>query len=232
MEAKEIMTRDVATVTPEASVREAAGLMTEKRVSGVPVVAADGRLIGMLTASDLLHRVETGTEKRRSWVAKFFSNPDEMARQYAKSHGLKVHEVMSRHVISVREDAGLSEVADVLDTNKLKRVPVVRGGALVGIISRGDLVRVLSQVSVGTPVVNSDDATLQRNIMEQIRRQPWLDSAYINITVKDGVVEAWGTVPSVDQRNALRVLIEEFAGVARIEDQLKVGGRNMAAGWV
>ena len=102
----------------------------------------------------------------------------------------------------------------------------------MGIISRGDLVRVLSQVSVGTPVVNSDDATLQRNIMEQIRKQPWLDSAYLNISVKDGIVEAWGTVPSVDQRNALRVLIEEFAGVARIEDHLKAGGQNMTAGWV
>ena len=232
MEAKEIMTRDVATVTPEASVREAAGIMTERRVSGVPVVGADGRLVGVLTATDLLHRVETGTEKRPSWFAKFISNPDQMARQYAKSHGLKVYEVMSRHVIAVRDDAGLSEVADVLDTNKLKRVPVVRGGGLVGIISRGDLVRVLSQASVGTPVVNSDDPTLQRNIMEQIRKQPWLDSAYLNITVKDSIVEAWGTVPSVDQRNALRVLIEEFAGVIRIEDHLKIGVRNMAAGWV
>lgn len=232
MDAKEIMTRDVATVSPETSVREAAARMTEKRVSGVPVVAADGRLVGMLTASDLLHRVETGTEKPRSWFANFISNPDQMARQYTKSHGLKVHEVMSRHVISVREDVSLSEVAEVLDTNKLKRVPVVRDGAVVGIISRGDLVRALSQVSVGEPVEKSDDATLQRKIMEQIRKQPWLDSAFLNITVKDGVVEAWGTVPSGDQHRALQVLIEEFAGVARIEDHLKVGLPHMTGGWV
>jgi len=232
MEAIEIMTRDVATVTPEASVREAAGIMTEKRVSGLPVVAADGRLVGILTASDLLHRVETGTEKRQSWFARFTANPDQMARQYAKSHGRKVHEVMSRHVISVREDASLSEVAEVLDANKLKRVPVVRGGSLVGIISRGDLVRALSQVSVGTPIVTSDDATLQRHIVEQIKKQHWLQSGYINITVKDGTVEAWGSVPSVDQRNALKVLIEECAGVARIEDHLRVDARNTAAGWV
>lgn len=232
MEAMEIMTRDVATVTPEATVREAAGIMTDKRVSGVPVVADNGRLVGMLTASDLLHRVETGTEKRQSWFAKFTANPDQMARQYSKSHGLKVHEVMSRHVISVREDANLSEVAEVLDANKLKRVPVVRGGSLVGIISRGDLVRVLTQVGVGTPVVNSDDATLQRSIVEQIRKQSWLESGYISITVKDGTVEAWGKVPSIDQRNALMVLIEECAGVATIEDHLNVDPRNMTAGWI
>jgi CBS domain-containing protein len=232
MNAKEIMTRDVATVTPDASVHEAARRMTEKRVSGVPVVAADGHLVGMLTASDLLHRVETGTEKQRSWFAKFIANPDQMARQYTKSHGLMVHEVMSRHVVSVREDANLSEVAEVLDSNRLKRVPVVKEGAVVGIISRGDLVRALSQVSVGKPVEKSDDATLQRNIIEQIRNQQWLDSAFLNITVKDGVVETWGVIPSADQRRALQVLIEEFAGVTKIEDHLKVGRPHMSGGWV
>ena len=232
MQASEIMTRDVATVTPDASVHEAARRMTEKRVSGVPVVAADGHLVGMLTASDLLHRVETGTEKQRSWFAKLIANPDQMARQYTKSHGLKVHEVMSRHVVSVREDASLSEVAEVLDSNRLKRVPVVKEGAVVGIISRGDLVRALSQVSVGQAVEKSDDATLQRKIIEQIRSQQWLDSAFLNITVKDGVVETWGVIPSADQRRALQVLIEEFAGVTKIEDHLKVGRPHMSGGWV
>jgi CBS domain-containing protein len=232
MKAKDIMTRTVATVAPGASVREAASLMTEKRVSGVPVVTSDGRVVGMLTASDLLHRVETGTEKRRSWFASFVSNPNQMARQYAKSHGLKVHEVMSRHVVSVHEDVSLSEVAEVLETNRMKRVPVVRDGALMGIISRGDLVRALSEVTVGDPIEKSDDVTLQRTIMEQMRKQPWLDSAFVNITVKDGIVEAWGMVPSADQRNALQVLIEELAGVARIEDHLKVGIPNTTAGWV
>ncbi len=231
MEAKDIMTRDVATVAPEASVREAAGLMTGKRVSGLPVVA-EGRLVGILTASDLLHRVETGTEKKESWFATFFADPDEMARQYAKSHGLKVHEVMSRHVVSVREDASLGKVADVLETNKLKRVPVVRDGALVGIISRSDLVGALSRISVGAPAEKSDDATLQRKIMEQIRKQSWLNSGYVNITVKDGVVEAWGVVPSNDQRNALQVLIEGTSGITRMDDHLRIGMPTTSAGWV
>jgi CBS domain-containing protein len=232
MRAKDIMTRDVATVPPSASVREAAKLMTEKRLSGLPVVTSDGRPVGMLTASDLLHRVETGTERRQSWLSGFFSNPDEMARQYAKAHGLKAHEVMSRHVITVRDDASLNEVAEVLDRNGLKRVPVVRDGVLVGIISRSDLVRVLSQTSIGQPVANSDDAALQYAIWQQIRKQRWLDSSYVNITVKDSVVEAWGMVPSMDQRNALLVLIEEVAGAAKVEDHLNVGTPNTAAGWV
>lgn len=205
--------------------------MTDKRLSGLPVVAAGGRVVGILTASDLLHRVETQTEKRKSWFASFFADPDQIAREYAKAHGLKVHEVMSRHVISVRDDVSLSEVAEVLDSNRLKRVPVVRDGSLVGIISRSDLVRALSQVSVGKPIERSDDATLQRDIMEKIRKLTWLDSGYINITVKDGIVEAWGMVPSADQHNALRVLIEEVAGIGRLEDRLTVS-RPSAGGWV
>src|SRR5690349_24439727 len=123
MLAREIMTRDVTTVSPSARVREAAKLMVDRRLSGLPVVTSDGRLVGMLTASDLLHRVEIGTERPSSWFTNFFANPDEMARQYAKAHGLKAHEVMSRHVISVRDDASLSEVADILDRSRMKRVP-------------------------------------------------------------------------------------------------------------
>jgi CBS domain-containing protein len=232
MQAKDIMTRDVVTVPPSASVREAAKLMTERRLSGLPVVTSDGRPVGMLTASDLLHRVETGTERRQSWFSGFFTNPDEMARQYAKAHGLKAHEVMSRHVITVRDDASLSEVAEVLDRNGLKRVPVVRDGVLVGIISRSDLVRVLSQTSIGQPVASSDDAALQHAIWQEIRKQKWLDSGYVNVIVKDGVVEAWGMIPSQDQRNALLVLIEEAAGTAKVEDHLTIGTPNTAAGWV
>jgi len=232
MIASEIMTRDVTTVSPSASVREAAKLMVDRRLSGLPVVTSDGRPVGMLTASDLLHRVETGTEKRSSWFTSFFSNPDDMARQYAKAHGLKAHEVMSRHVISVRDDADLSEVADVLDRNRLKRVAVVRDGSLVGIVSRSDLVRVLSEASVGQPIATSDDAAVQNAIWQAIRKQTWLNSGYVNITVKDGVAEAWGLVGSQEQRNALMVLVEETAGAARVEDHLRVGVPSTTAGWV
>lgn len=232
MLAKEIMTRDVTTVSPSASVREAAKLMVDRRLSGLPVATSDGQLVGMLTASDLLHRVETGTEKQSSWFANFFADPDEMARRYAKAHGLKAHEVMSRHVISVRDDASLSEVADILDRSRLKRVPVVRDGTLVGIISRSDLVRILSEASIGRPLTKSNDAALQNAIWQQIRKQTWLDSGYVSVTVSDGVVEAWGMVASLEQRNALMILIEETAGGAKVESHLKVGLPDPTAGWV
>ena len=232
MKAKDIMTRDVATVSPDASVHEAAKLMTERRLSGLPVVTADGRVIGILTASDLLHRVETGAERRPSWFASFFARPDELARQYAKDHGRKVHEVMSRHVVSVLEEASLSEVADVLDSNGFKRVPVTRDGVLEGIISRGDLVRVISQANFNEPVPRSDDAALQRAILQQMRQQHWLDGSFVNITVKDGTVDVWGTVASKEQHTALLVLVAEIAGTAVVEDHVKVGALDPLPGWI
>ncbi len=232
MQAKDIMIRDVVTVQPDTSVREAARLMTDNRVSGLPVVTEDGRVVGILTASDLLHRVETGAERRPSWFSSFFARPDELARQYAKDHGRKAREVMSRHIVSVVEDASLSEVADVLERNGFKRVPVTRDGMLIGIISRGDLVRVLSQMSLSETVTRSDDAELQRALLDQIRQQPWLDSGFVNITVKDGTVDIWGTVATVEQHTALRVLVTEIAGSAVVEDHLKVGDLNNLPGWV
>lgn len=232
MQAKDIMTRDLATVRPDASIREAAKLMTDRRLSGLPVVTADGRAIGILTASDLLHRIETGAERRPSWFSSFFARPDELARQYAKDHGRKVHEVMSRHVISVLEDASLSEVADVLDRNGFKRVPVTRDGVLVGIISRGDLVRVLSQTSLSEAAPSADDSALQHAIMQQVRKQPWLNSGFVNITVKDGAVDVWGSVASADQHKALLVLVGEVAGTAAVDDHVKVGALESLPGWV
>lgn len=233
MQAKDIMTRDVATVRPGASIQDAARLMTDRRLSGLPVVAPDGHVIGILTASDLLHRKETGADRRPSWFSSFFARPDEMARQYAKDHGRKVHEAMSRHVISVLEDASLSEVADVLERNKIKRVPVTKDGALVGVISRGDLVRVLSQSSFNdAPLTRSNDAELQRALLQQIRKQPWLDSGFVNITVKDGTVDVWGAVTSVEQHTALFVLVSEVAGTAVVKDHVNVGSLNTLPGWV
>jgi CBS domain-containing protein len=230
MQAKDIMTKDVATVPPNASIQEAAKLMTDRRVSGLPVTA-DGRVIGIITASDLLHRVETGAERRSSWFASFFARPDEMARRYAKDHGRKVHEVMSRHIISVLEEASLSEVADVLDRNGLKRVPVTRDGLLVGIISRGDLVRVLSQTSRSVAAPRSDNATLQHEIHEEILKQRWLDSGLVNITVTNGAVHIWGTVASADQHAALLVLVAKVAGTAVVKDHVTVSALYLP-GWV
>ena len=224
MKAQDIMTRDVTTVRPDTSVRDIAALMVEKHISGVPVLTDDGKIVGMVSQSDLLHRAEVGTERKHKWWFRTFADSDALAREYAKAHGLKAHDIMSRYVVSVRDDAELRDVADILDSHRIKRVPVVQEGRLVGIITRGDLVRALSQVQISKAAKKIDNAALHKTLHDRIRTQPWINDSYINLTVNDGVVELWGFVVSIDQHNALRALVEETDGVRRVEDKLSVAG--------
>jgi CBS domain-containing protein len=224
MKAQDIMTREVATVRPETSVREIAALMMGKNISGVPVVSDDGAIVGIVSEGDLLHRAEVGTERKHKWWFRIFADSDAAAREYAKAHGLAARDVMSRHVISVRDDADLRDVADILDSQRIKRVPVLHDGRLVGIISRRDLVRALAQVQTSSAPVKLENAALHRTLRDRFRSQSWLNDAYINVAVTDGVVELWGLVVSDDQHRALRTLVEETPGVRRVEDRLTVAG--------
>jgi CBS-domain-containing membrane protein len=200
--------------------------MIERHISGVPVLTDHGRIVGIVSQSDLLHRVEIGTEKRerpRKWWFLNLADADALAREYAKAHGLKAQDVMTRYVISVREDTELRDVADILDRHRIRRVPVIQAGRLVGIITRGDLVRTLSQVQISRSDENIDNAVLHKALHDRIRAQPWVNESYISVTVNDGVVELWGFVDTVDQHSALRALVEETDGVRRVEDKISVG---------
>jgi CBS domain-containing protein len=224
MRALDIMTRDVTTVSPDTSVRDIAALMVEKHISGVPVLSDNGKIIGIVSQSDLLHRAEVGTERKHKWWFRIFADSDALAREYAKAHGLKAHDIMSRYVVSVRNDAELRDVADILDSRRIKRVPVVQEGRLVGIITRGDLVRALSQVQISKAAKKIDNAALHKTLHDRIRTHSWINDSYINLTVNDGVVELWGFVVTPDQRRALLALVAETDGVSRVEDKLSVAG--------
>jgi CBS domain-containing protein len=196
VKAQDIMTRDVVTVGPDTSIPEIATILVKKHISGVPVLTDRGEIIGMVSQSDLLHRVEIGTEgetRRMSWFRNL-ADANALAREYAKAHGLKARDVMSRYVISVHGDTALTDVADILDRHGIKRVPVVQAGRLVGIITRGDLIRALSQASTSKSVKRVDNAVLHKLLHDRIRAQPWINESYIGITVNDGIVELWGFV--------------------------------------
>jgi CBS domain-containing protein len=221
MQAREIMTRDVVTVGPDTTVGAIAATLVRHRISAVPVVAGT-QLLGIVTQTDLAHRSETGTEKRRKWWLEMFADPDTKAREYVKSHGLRAGDVMARFVITVPEDAGLAEVADILDAHRIRQVPVTSDGRLVGMISRADLVRTLAEMAVTAPAKRSDSGALQKAIWDEIKSQPWLKTAFINLAVKDGVVELWGAVDSEEQHRALRVLVEGVEGVEKVEDHVSL----------
>jgi CBS domain-containing protein len=220
MIAQEAMTRDVITAAPEATVGQIAGLLVRHRISAVPIVSEDNRVVGIVSQTDLGHRSETGMEKKRKWWLEIFADTDTKAREFIKSHGLKAHDIMSRVVISVSKHADLSEVADILDTHRIRQVPVMEDGKLVGMISRADLVRKLAEVRITAPATRPDNGALQKAIWGEIKAQPWLKSAYVNLAVKDGVVELWGAVDSNEQRRALRILVEGVSGVQKVEDNV------------
>lgn len=217
MRARDVMVRAVATTLPDTTVEALARLMINLRISGVPVMDRDGRLVGIVTEGDLLRRVETGTERhRRRWSEPFSSN-SRLAAEYIKSHGKRVAEIMTSEVFSVEETATLGEIADLLETKHIKRVPVVHDGKIVGIVSRADLVKVLA--SGGTKTAHEEqDRTIRARLLAELREQKWADPSEGRVVVSDGVVHLWGIVGSEDERRALRIAAENTPGVRGVED--------------
>lgn len=228
MRAIDVMTINVITVGPDTSVQAVAKLLSEKGISGVPVVDAADQLIGIVSEGDLLHRVETGTERRsdreasrrRSWWLDRIGSAQELARDYLKSHGRKAEDVMTREVISVTETTELADVATLLETKRIKRVPVVRDGKLVGIVSRANLVRALAATN-SKPAADVDDRAIRRKLLSELKTQEWFKSWAADILVKDRVVHFWFSHDESEQeREALRVAAENIAGVRRVEEHI------------
>ncbi|NJO32353.1 MAG: CBS domain-containing protein [Rhodospirillales bacterium] len=220
MNVDDAMTKDVVTVGLETTVGEIAALLVRHRISAVPVVSKGNQVIGIVSQTDLGHRSETGTEKRRKWWLDMFTDNGSKARDYIKSHGLRAQDIMTRFVVSVGKTATLAEVADTLDTHRVRQVPVLDEGKLVGMISRADLVRKLAEVSVSGPAERSPGGQLQKEIADRIKTEPWLKSALVNVLVNDGAVELYGMAESNDQRRALKVLVEGVPGVNRVDDKM------------
>lgn len=223
MKASDVMTKNVITAHPNMSVREAAMLMENRKISGLPVVSEHGEVLGILSEADLIHRMELDTDDQPARWSGYFAHPEAMAEKFTKSHGTKAHDVMARPVVSVEAEADISDVANILDDRGLKRLPVMRDSKLVGIITRRDLVRALARTTISSPVTEPHGATLRAVIDQEMKALPWLDTSYLNMTVLDGVVRVRGYVQSEQHFDALRVLIEGTPGVVTVETSLTVG---------
>jgi CBS-domain-containing membrane protein len=220
MQASDIMTTDVISVPSTATVFEAAELMAKHHISGLPVVGEDGNILGLVSEGDLLHRVETGTGKaQRSWFAEFLFSTRKLAAEYLKENALKVGDIMTENVISVLPATELAEVAYLLERHHIKRVPVVAGGKVVGIVSRSNLVCALAHAAQAAPEAEASDEAIRQCVLHALDGHRWAMSAE-NVVVKDGVVHLWGTVKSEEERKAISVCAERVAGVKSIEDHL------------
>ena len=218
MQARDVMTTSVATIGQEGTVREAAKLMLERRISALPVVDQKDRLVGIISEGDLVRRVELGTDQARSWWLRLLAITGENAAvDYVKTHGTRVGAVMTSPAISVTEATPLEKIALLLEKHRIKRVPVIRSGKPVGIVSRADLVRQLAIAPPAKRASLSNDRSLRRSMLKRLR-ESGVDTLYVNVSVSGGALHLWGGVRSDAERQALRVAAEGVPGLRKIED--------------
>jgi CBS-domain-containing membrane protein len=227
MRAADVMTTAVITTSPNTSVAAVAALLCATGISGVPVVDSKGRMVGIVSEGDLLHRAEIGTgrrtKRRRSWWLEVIkSGRDAGFRDYVKTHGRTVENVMTRDVISVSETTELADIATLLETKRIKRVPVVRDGQLVGIISRSNLVRALTATKRDAATkADVNDAAIRHGLLAEVARQKWNHVHAEDIVVKDGIVHLWfSSGQSREERQAIHVAAENIAGVRSVEEHV------------
>ncbi|MBB3258119.1 CBS-domain-containing membrane protein [Paraburkholderia bannensis] len=220
MQASDIMTTEVISVPVSVSVFDVAELMAKHHISGLPVLGDDGKIAGMVSEGDLLHRVETGTGKpQRSWFAEFLYSTRRLATEYLKEHALKVSDVMTANVVSVLPQTPLADVADLLQRHRIKRVPVVVDGKVLGIVSRSNLVQALARAAQGPSDALASDEALRQHVVQVLSGHRWAMAAE-DVVVKDGIVHLWGTVTSEEERRAICVSAERVIGVKGVEDHL------------
>jgi CBS domain-containing protein len=220
MRAIDVMVRDVVTVRPDTDVADAIKLLAEHDVSALPVVEAAGNLVGVLSEADLIHRAEIGTEKHRPWWLEAMTGASTLAEEFAKSHGKKVGEVMTDGVISVSEETPLSEIAALFERKRIKRVPVVKDGKLVGIVSRSNLIQALASAVGRIDQHDETDRQIRIELLSRLKDQKWTGFGDRNITVGNRVVHLWGLVGSEAERKALLALAEGVPGVSRVSDEM------------
>ncbi len=222
MQARDVMVSPAITVGKSATVRDVAKLLLEKRISAVPVVDNVGKVVGIVTESDLMHRTEAGTERPYSWWLHFLTDDATIAADYVKSHAARVQDVMTSNVVTVAPETPLDEIATLLEERQIKRVPIVnKDGNLVGIVSRANLIQAVAsawpKLEVPLP-----DSTIRQNLLGELKKHSWAHTHNLSVTVANGIVDLWGYAESGEERKAIRVIAEAVPGVTMVNDHLAV----------
>lgn len=221
MRAAQVMTPHVLSLSSDATVFEAAELLVGTGVSAMPVIDNTGRMVGIVSEADLMRRAEIGTEPHKSWLERVFSSEVSGAKEYVTLHSRRVVDVMSKPVLTVQEDDTLDRVAGVMAKHKVKRLPVLRGDLVVGIVSRANLLQVLMSRDPKAVGSHPADEQIRREVEAVVGRQPWTSPWPTNILVNAGVVHLWGFVSSEAASDAYRVAAENVAGVKKVKNHLR-----------
>ena len=219
MRAHQIMTRSVITIAPDCTILDAANTMLQRHVSGLPVVDSAGKLAGIVSEGDFIRRSEIGTQRKRGRWLKFLLGAGLTATDYVHEHGRRVSEVMTADPVTVTEDATLEEIVRSMETNGVKRLPVLRGDKLVGIVSRANLLQAVASLAREIPDPTADDDHIRSRIIAAIEKNDWSPFG-LNVVVRDGIVHLSGVITDEDSRQAARVAAENVAGVRKVHDHL------------
>ncbi|TVM07285.1 MAG: CBS domain-containing protein [Halomonas sp.] len=226
MQAVDIMTKDVISVGPEEEVSAIAQLLLNHHISAVPVIDDSHLVVGIVSEGDLMRRIRKEDGKESSWWLSLFAGHKDPA-DYVKTHGRKADEVMTVNPMTIEEDAPLHKIARLLEKHRIKRVPVVKEGKLVGIVSRANLLQGLATEAAASDGALKDDRAIRDAILDEIEDNTGVRSAAISVTVSNGVAELWGLIDSSDQRKAIEVAAENTPGVTRVENNLGYAPRGV-----
>ena len=229
MKASDVMVSNVITVPITATIRETASILLNNHISGAPVLGEKGELVGIVSEGDLMRRPETGTAKPPSWWLELISSERSLASEYIKSHSRKVVDVMSRNVVTASPDTPLGDIAALLERNRIKRVPIVQGGKIVGIVSRANILQALASATKKLPsLASANDAELRTKVMTRLAAEKWRPTM-LTVTVQDGTVDLWGLVHSSEEKKAARLAAELTPGVQSVVDNIVV--QSVGSSW-
>jgi CBS domain-containing protein len=219
MRAHQIMTRPVITVTPETTIVEAANTMLQRHVSGLPVTDATGKLVGIISEGDFIRRGEIGTQRKRSRFLKFILGPGQAATDFVHEHGRKVAEIMTPQPLTITEDTALEEIVELMEKNNVKRLPVMRGDKIVGIVSRANLLQAVASLAREIPDPTADDDHIRNRVIDAIEKNDWCPFG-LSVIVRGGIVHLSGVITEERSRKAAVVAAENVTGVVKVHDHL------------
>jgi CBS domain-containing protein len=219
MRAHQIMTRPVITVTPETTVVEAANTMLQRHVSGLPVIDPDGKFVGIISEGDFIRRSEIGTQRKRGRFLKFILGPGQAATDFVQEHGRKVAEIMTTTPLTITEDTELEKIVQLMEKNNVKRLPVIRGDQIVGIVSRANLLQAVASLARQIPDQTADDDHIRNHVIDALAKNDWCPFG-LSVIVRDGIVHLSGVITEERSRQAAIVAAENVAGVNKVHDHL------------